>query len=60
MSKKKKNIKIFIQFEPSSTFNDEFVKFVEEILLDSQKNKNEKLGEQKNNINKSLVVPKFI
>jgi hypothetical protein len=60
MNEKKKNIKIFIQFEPSPMFNEEFIKFVEEILLDWQKNKNGKMEEDKNNTNKSLVVSKFI
>jgi hypothetical protein len=60
MNEKKENIKIFIQFEPSPMFNEEFIKFVEEILLDWQKNKNGKMEEDKNNTNKSLVVSKFI
>jgi hypothetical protein len=60
MNKKKQNLKIFIHFEPPPTFNEEFIKFVEEILSDWQKNKNGKIKEDKNNTAKSLAVSKFI
>jgi hypothetical protein len=60
MNKKKQNLKIFIHFEPSPTFNEEFIKFVEEILFDWQKDKNRKMEENRSNTNKFLVASKFI
>jgi hypothetical protein len=59
MNEKKKNLKIFLQFEPSSTFNEEFIKFVEEILFDWQKDKNKKTEKDRSNINKFVVTSKF-
>jgi hypothetical protein len=59
MNEKKKILKIFLQFEPSSTFNEEFIKFVEEILFDWQKDKNKKNEKDRSNINKFVVTSKF-